>query len=131
MQGAPGLRPVNVLQGKLLEPSMVFMFRKVTSSDLESVTFLKYSFAFCTSTFPFWKRLRKSLWVYMNFLQKVIEGNRMLSSSLVVIWYIVFLSRYLLTVFQDWYAKITKRRIIKKYLTNVAVFILFFTKMLI
>ena len=47
-QGAPGLSPVKVLQGKLVEPSKVFMLMKVISSDLERVMFLKYSFAFFT-----------------------------------------------------------------------------------
>ena len=57
-QGAPGLRPVRVLQGKLLDPSWVFMFRKVISSDLVKVMLWKYSFAFLMSSFPVCSKLK-------------------------------------------------------------------------
>ena len=58
VQGAPGLRPVRVLQGKLLDPSRVFMLRKVTSSDLVKVSAWKCSFTFLMSNFPVCSKLK-------------------------------------------------------------------------
>ena len=58
-QGAPGLMPVRVLQGKLLDPSMVFMLRKVTSSDLLKVSCWKCSFTLLTSNSPLFSKLEE------------------------------------------------------------------------
>ena len=58
-QGAPGLMPVRVLQGKLLDPSRVFMLRKVTSSDLLKVCCWKCSFTLLTSKSPLFSKLEE------------------------------------------------------------------------
>ena len=80
--GPPGVSPLKVLHGKLLAPCMVFMLINPINSDLENVLFTNFSLISSTEKLFVFKRGKIDLFLYMNLLQNVMEGNKILLSSL-------------------------------------------------